>query len=41
MMISFVTGGVLATLSVSGGDTHLHPADAVAMVPREPKIPPD
>ena len=36
-----VTGGALAPLSLSGGGTHLHPVDAVAMVPREPQVPAD
>ncbi len=36
-----VTGGALAPLSFSGGGTHLHPVDAVTMVPREPEVPAD
>lgn len=33
------TGGALAPLSFSGGGTHIYPTDAVAMVPRKPKVP--
>lgn len=35
--VVMVTGGALDPVPLAGGGTHLHPADAVAMVSGEPR----
>ena len=39
--VAMVAGGTLAPPPLPGRRAHLHPADAVAMVPGESPVPPD